>query len=626
MVMGFGGTAALNIVIMVKNQATAALLQAQSNIKTLGAAAKAMRADWEPIAYSLRTLGYSLTIAGGAMGLMLKSTIGTFAEWEKEVIFAGAVARLTAGEMELVKKTTVDMSRASVFSATELAAGFTVLFQAGYNLNDAMASLPFFAKLATASQTDLAETIDRTSVVMRGFGLGMQDISHIGDVMLKVANVTTTNFTDLSRAFVYAGPLARAAGMSFDDTAIALGLLANAGFQATLGGTALRTMLSHVLGPSKEAMKAIGDIEKSLHNAKGGFVGMERMLEIFREKGVSVEKVMKLLAQRGGPGFLGMMLQGKDAWQTLKNEVESAAGTIDDMNDRVLEGTEAQLKITKHDVEALQIAIGKELKPTLIAILTPVDKFLTYLSELNPAILKWGGLIFAATTALFLLLGGLAITAALVPSLVIGLAAIGTALTFSSPIIFAIATIGALLLVGYKIWQNWDEIIARLKISIDQLKQSLSDVLSAGGLLPRIPGLSPISNLEEKVRAEAKATPGMTEADIQAEIADQRLHAGYGPSRTRRPSFRERLQSGRNAGVAPMFTPLTGPYTPAMIGAAAGGEAITMPNGGAAKEATAINITVGAGAAGIDEKALARQIMESVREELRTRSSNRNLR
>ena len=86
-----------------------------------------------------------------------------------------------------------------------------------------------FLNLAAASGEDLASSSDIAASTLRGFGLAASDAAHVADVLAANANRTNSSVADTGEAMKYIAPLARAAGLSLEETAAAIGIMANAG-------------------------------------------------------------------------------------------------------------------------------------------------------------------------------------------------------------------------------------------------------------------------------------------------------------------------------------------------------------------------------------------------------------
>lgn len=87
--------------------------------------------------------------------------------------------------------------------------------------------------LAAASGEDLVTTSDIVTDASTAFGLTAADSGHFADVLAAASSNANTNVAMLGESFKYCAPIAGALGFSCEDTAEALGLMANAGIKST---------------------------------------------------------------------------------------------------------------------------------------------------------------------------------------------------------------------------------------------------------------------------------------------------------------------------------------------------------------------------------------------------------
>ena len=101
--------------------------------------------------------------------------------------------------------------------------------------------------LAAASGEDLATTSDIVTDALTAFGLTAQDSGHFADILAAASSNANTNVAMMGETFKYCAPIAGALGFSAEDTAEAIGLMANAGIKSTQAGTALRTIMNNLI-------------------------------------------------------------------------------------------------------------------------------------------------------------------------------------------------------------------------------------------------------------------------------------------------------------------------------------------------------------------------------------------
>ncbi len=90
--------------------------------------------------------------------------------------------------------------------------------------------------LAAASGEDLATTSDIVTDALTAFGLTAKDSGHFADILAAASSNANTNVSMMGETFKYCAPIAGALGFSAEDTAEAIGLMANAmsGFLALM--------------------------------------------------------------------------------------------------------------------------------------------------------------------------------------------------------------------------------------------------------------------------------------------------------------------------------------------------------------------------------------------------------
>src|SRR5690606_19651786 len=133
--------------------------------------------------------------------------------------------------------------RTTSFTASQVAEGMLELGRAGFNPAEIDAAIAGMLDLARATGTELAEAVGIASSTIRSFGLAASDSAHVADVLTAAANGSAQTLTDLGEAMKMAAPIAAEVGMTLEDTAKAIGTLANFGIRGTMAGTSLRQIM-----------------------------------------------------------------------------------------------------------------------------------------------------------------------------------------------------------------------------------------------------------------------------------------------------------------------------------------------------------------------------------------------
>ncbi len=88
-------------------------------------------------------------------------------------------------------------------------------------------------------------------------------------ILAAASSNANTNVSMMGETFKYCAPIAGALGFSAEDTAEAIGLMANAGIKSSQAGTALRTIMNNLSGDVKICGSNIGEVTVATTNADG---------------------------------------------------------------------------------------------------------------------------------------------------------------------------------------------------------------------------------------------------------------------------------------------------------------------------------------------------------------------
>lgn len=86
----------------------------------------------------------------------------------------------------------------------------------------------------------------------------------------------------MGETFKYCAPIAGALGFSAEDTAVAIGLMANSGIKASQAGTALRTIMTKLSSDVKISGEKIGEVVVQTKNADGSMRGLSDIVNDLR--------------------------------------------------------------------------------------------------------------------------------------------------------------------------------------------------------------------------------------------------------------------------------------------------------------------------------------------------------
>ena len=359
-------------------------------------------AHFERLGKQLTSVGKKLTLGLtaplAAFGALAAKTAGDFQQGMNRV---AAVSGATGDQLGQLREQAKELGRTTQFSASQAAEGMGFLAQAGFEANEILGAMPGTLQLAAASQIELGEAADIASNILSGYGLEVEELTRVNDVLVATTSSTNTNLTQLGEAMKFAAPVASAAGIRFEQASAALGLMGQAGIQASMAGTSLRGAITRILNPTKEAEESMRQAGLSFTDAAGRLLPLDQIIQQLEPHAEDVGLMMELFGDRAGSALQALVSEGSDALRELTKNLEESGGTAERIAKVQMEGFNGAMRAMKSAFEGLQIAIAESgLLDFLTSAVKKVTAWMQRLSELNPTILKWGVLIGAAAGAI----------------------------------------------------------------------------------------------------------------------------------------------------------------------------------------------------------------------------------
>lgn len=203
---------------------------------------------------------------------MVGETLGKLAapavDFDQSMADLSAITGSVGDELEDLKQTAREVGKASGLGASESARAFAIL--AG-QIDVPIESLKVLQRetitLAQAGALPLEDAANAVAGTINQFGLEASEASRVVNVLAAGSRAGGAEVVDLSESFKVAGAAANAAGVSIEETAGALEVLAQNNTKGAEAGTAMRNMLV--------AMQARLGIDVS----KTGFVGGLKIIQ-----------------------------------------------------------------------------------------------------------------------------------------------------------------------------------------------------------------------------------------------------------------------------------------------------------------------------------------------------------
>ena len=430
-----------------------------SALLILGTDDKKLQSGLKKAKSSVQKMGASMRDVGKSMTLKLTTPIVGFgiailtaaANFEKGMNQVKALTGATGEDFKKLQDQAKQLGATTQFSAGQAADAMGFLAQAGLDSEKILATMPATLDLAAASGMGLAETADTMTNIMAGFGLKAEDSGRASDVLTAAFTGSNTRLGELGEAMSFAGPVLSGFGITFEETAAAIGLLGNAGIKASRAGTALSGALVRLANPASEQAELMKKLGINVFGTDGKMLSLVEIIKQLETSGAGTAEVMKLFGQRAGPAMAALLKQGSGALSEMTEKLEDSGGRAKEIAEVQMKGLSGAIKSVKSALEAMAIAIAETgLLKWATDIAVAIANWVREIAKSNPAILKWGVIIagvIAVAGPLLLLLG------TFVPVITGIITVIGLIL---SPIGLLVA---AIIGIGVAAWVFKDDII-----------------------------------------------------------------------------------------------------------------------------------------------------------------------
>lgn len=393
-----------------------------ANLKTAQSEANGMSKNIATsVGNSMTSVGKRMTSAGSTLTKSLTvpivgagtAVIKTSANFESAMSKVSAISGATGSDYDKLKKKAEEMGAKTKFSATESAEAFQYMAMAGWKTGDMLDGIEGIMSLAAADGLDLATTSDIVTDALTAFGLKASDSGHFADVLAKASSNANTNVSMLGESFKYVAPVAGALGYSAEDTAIALGLMANSGIKASQGGTALRTMMTNMVKPTDAAAAAMKEYGLSMTNSDGTMKTYGQVMDMLREKlggldeATQAQVATTIFGKEAMSGALAIINASDKDYQSLTKAIYNADGAANQMAETMLNNLNGQITLLKSALEGLAIQFGEILLPYLKKFVTFIQDLVQKLQNMTTAqkesIVKWAAFAAAIGPALMII-------------------------------------------------------------------------------------------------------------------------------------------------------------------------------------------------------------------------------
>lgn len=310
-------------------------------------------------------------LIGAASVAIFAKTLQSASRFTDAINVLRATTGATASDLERVRAEAralgADIRLPAVTSA-DAAEAMVELAKAGLTVQESINGARGVLELAAAAAINNAQAVELTANALNAFQLSGRDATRVADVFANAANAAQGSIVDIGVAFQQAAAAGRQVGLSFEDTALFLTVLAKNGLRGSDAGTALRTALIRLARPTDAARERLNKLGVELRDAQGRL-----RPDVFIQIGEAVSKLPPAardatIALIGGQdAFRAISILGRQSIESLlalRRQLREQ-GTAAELAAARTSGLRGSMEALSSTLETAGTRVGRALTPSL---------------------------------------------------------------------------------------------------------------------------------------------------------------------------------------------------------------------------------------------------------------------
>ena len=391
----------------------------------------------------------------------VQGAVTSSGDLQDSFIRAQIATKATGDDVAILNQAIVDLSDQGMYSTTEIADGFQLMGQRGYDttqiVQDGLGKAVM--NLAEVTKGEMLPTTDLLTTALHDFGGKASDAGRYASALAYAAMNGIPDMNGLASALMRVGPSAEGLHVPFETIISSLIFLSTHGMpDVSQAGTTLNYMLQAMAAPTGTAATMLKNIGVSFYDMQGHLKPLPDMIQQLFDQlnkypdSKASADLRQLFNIRSGAGgrIMGNDPNIKQDLNNSSNNIKHAENTnylqqnIDKLRGDFNQ-TLARLQSTWNSTMALMfMPVVQWLTP----IINNLNLFVTGLGNANPQVKTF----IAVLGGILLIVGPIALLAIGIGLVVVVL---GTALL---PVMAVVGTLAGLIVIGALIATNWSKI------------------------------------------------------------------------------------------------------------------------------------------------------------------------
>ena len=315
-------------------------------------------------------------IAGAAFAAFTAKGIKDMIDFDKSMqeVFT-LLPDITADSMGKMRASVRDLAKTMGVDLNDATSALYQAISAGVPKDNVFDFMEVAAKASVGGVTSLETAVDGITTAINTYGSANLTAKEAADSMFTAVKLGKTNFEELSDSLFNVLPMAKQAGVAFDEVTAALAVMTASGTPTAVATTQLRAALTSLIAPTAKTAKAfqdygldVGSLKALMAGGDGGLVkAMQEVMVATNGDEIAIRKLLG--STEAMNAVLTLTADGAKSFGDAMVEMANKTGATDKAFETMQKSVAHQLNVMLASIKDLGITMGNALLPIINAIL-----------------------------------------------------------------------------------------------------------------------------------------------------------------------------------------------------------------------------------------------------------------
>ena len=292
-----------------------------------------------------------LALGGGYAAYKAVQAGSETAQFEKQIALISTLSDQAPQKLESLGQEIRKVSADLGVSAQTSAKAVYDIVSSGVEVGQSVDVLTRATKAAVAGETDVQTAANVGVSVLNSYGLGVDHISHVYDILFQTVNKGVINFPQLSQQLGDVLPIARNAGVSLEEVGAGIAALTLAGIKAPEAVTALKQAILQLAAPGPEAAKALDQLGIK-------WTGLESTIEQISKKNLGLAAIRSIVPDVQAANGVLAMSQNYEKLKGVLGEITNSSGAFEAAFQKLQNTDSSKIDRFNSALENLRLSVG----------------------------------------------------------------------------------------------------------------------------------------------------------------------------------------------------------------------------------------------------------------------------